>query len=350
MKQTFIKVLKTGILLLLINIILVSCEDNEPDKFKGPFPYSDSGFYFVNEGNFTWGNGSLSFFSYDSLEIYNRVFNKASGLALGDIPLRVISENERLYVVVNNSGRIVVLDKTNAGYIGSIEGLISPRDFKSLDDGYGLVSSLYSDSLTVVNTNSLSISSYINIGCSSECILVYGDYIFVSNWSEGDKLIVLDRLTLQVVKSIKVVKEPSEMIIDKAGKLRVLCSGGYMNEEFPALISINPVLLEVNATMRFNNKNTMPSELIINSSLDTLYYLNGGIYRMAYTDNELPAEAFIESDQRNLYRLSFDQNHFSIVVSDAVDYVQKGYIYLYSTSGKELFNGRADIIPGKISN
>ena len=35
---------------------------------------SGQGVFVINEGNFRAGNGSLSFFSYDSVKLYNNIF------------------------------------------------------------------------------------------------------------------------------------------------------------------------------------------------------------------------------------------------------------------------------------
>jgi len=337
------------LLMLAVALILIACEKEEVDPGRA-YPYNNNGFYFVNEGNFTWGNGSLSFFSYDSLEVYNNTFTGLTNKDLGDIPIRVKTYLDKLYIIVNNSGRIEIIDKDNATHTGTFDGLVSPRDIAFLGNEMALVSSLYSDSLTLVNLNTYSVESYINIGCSSECILVEANKIFVSNWSDGNKIIVLDGSSLDIVEIITVTREPADMVIDKAGILRVLCSGGYMNDEFPAIIGIDTENFEIVSNIQFPIKNINPTELVINSSLDTLYFLNSDIFRMAYNASSIPENPFIESDLRNLYRLGFDRENGSLFVSDAVDYVQKGYIYLYSAEGEEIFKGKADIIPGKMSN
>lgn len=349
MKNTMYNITKAVLSIIIIALIVISCEKEKPSNNK-PYPYTDSGFYFVNEGNFTWGNGTLSFFSLDSLKVYNKVFSTVSGMPLGDIPIRVNEYLGRLYIIVNNSGRVEILDTNSGTYYGSIEGLVSPRDIAFLGEGKAVISSLYSDSLTLVNIIDNEILSYINIGCSSECIQTGNDYIFVSNWSDGNKIVVLDLNTLDIVKTIDVVKEPSDMLIDKDGNLRVICSGGYMNDEFPALISIDMESLEVISSLNFPDKDCSPSELVINNTLDTMYYLNGGIYRITYNATSIPEDSFIESDQRNLYRLGYNRAGDKLIVTDAVDYVQKGYIYLYSATGQEIFKAKTNIIPGKISN
>ncbi|MBK6410851.1 MAG: hypothetical protein IPF78_14360 [Flavobacteriales bacterium] len=84
----------------------------------------------------------------------------------------------------------------------------------------------------------------------------------------------------------------------------------------------------------------------ITGGKDTLYYLNGGAYRMAITDSSLPVAAFVPADGRNLYALGVDPVDGTIYLSDAIDYVQRGMIYRYRPDGSLLNTFHAGTIPG----
>ena len=338
-----------NIIIVIVLSATTACTKNSPDPDTG-LPAFDNGFFIVNEGNFTWGNGSLDYFSYDSLYVYQGVFNKIAQKVLGDVAMRLTRHENLLYIVVNNSGKIEVLDLEKKEHHATINGLVSPRDIKIISHNRAIVSSLYSDSLALVDLDASLVREYINIGKSSECILLNDENIFVSNWSEENTVTVLSRSDLTLVKSIETAPEPSEMISDNNGRIWVICSGGYLNQYYPELVAIDPVTLEISKRLTFGKKEDSPSELVINSAGDTLYYLNGGIFRMSCNADELPADPWQLADGRTFYRLGFEAQMNAIIATDALDYVQKGYFYIYTRDGREQGKYRAGIIPGKIEN
>jgi len=64
--------MKNFFVLVSIWIIAIACEkisdDHVPAYLKG------NGVFILNEGNFTWGNGSLSFYDFESGNIQNGIF------------------------------------------------------------------------------------------------------------------------------------------------------------------------------------------------------------------------------------------------------------------------------------
>lgn len=61
-----------SIISLLGILIIYSCEDELPlEKF-----YEEEGVFILNEGNYTYGNSSLSFYNTQSRQISNQVFSR----------------------------------------------------------------------------------------------------------------------------------------------------------------------------------------------------------------------------------------------------------------------------------
>ena len=121
-----------------------------------------------------------------------------------------------------------------------------------------------------------------------------------------------------------------------------------MTDEYPALYCIDPETNQVIKVLEFSEKNSFPGELTINASKDTLYYLNGDLYKAAISSVTLPEEPFIVADMRNLYRMSINKTNNNIIISDAVDYMQSGYVYIYTGDGDEIIMIKGDIIPGRV--
>ena len=330
-------------LAIIIAPLITSCGylNDEPDPL---FPGGD-GFFILNEGNFMTGNGSLSFYSYETSEIYNDLFTAKNDRALGDVPTYITNDSEKGFIIVNNSGTIEVINMLTLKSLAMIAGLNSPRQMV-IYRSKGYVSSLTSEEITVIDLENLNVEGAVDIGCSSEAMVISGKKLFVANWAGGDKIVVIDLETDQVIKSIATGLEPESMTLDKNGMLWVLCTGGYMNEEVPCLIKINTASLVVESELQFRTVSDNPSSLAMNPAGDTLYYLDEGIRRIPVTATQLPAEPLVPSGGRLFYRLTVSPYRGMICVTDAIDYQQKGDLLIYNNKGILLDTEQAGIIPG----
>jgi YVTN family beta-propeller protein len=329
--------------LIIIALTLFTSCDNSTDE-PVLFP-SGKGLFILNEGNFMAGNGSVSFYSDETGLIYNDLFSSANKRALGDVPTFMAGDGERGFIVVNNSGTLEVVDLRTMKSIKTLTGLVSPRQMV-IYNGKGYVSSLVSDKIAVLDVSSAEVTGTIDAGCSTEAMVMAGGRLFAANWSGGNKIVVIDPLTDEVITSVTTGLEPESMAVDRNGMLWVLCTGGYMNEEVPRIMKINPANLEVEAEMFFRTVTDNPSCLTVNTTGDTLYYIDEGIRRMPVTANSLPSEAFIDAGDRLFYRLSVSGPKGRIYVTDAIDYQQKGDLLIYSGRGGLTDTEQAGIIPG----
>ena len=57
------------------------------------------------EGNFGWGNASISLYNPTDNSITNTIFQNINGYAIGDVLQSITEYNGKLFVVVNNSGK-----------------------------------------------------------------------------------------------------------------------------------------------------------------------------------------------------------------------------------------------------
>src|SRR5690554_356122 len=114
----------TIILLLLVTGSCMKYGPSETEAFlPGP---SSKGLFIVNEGNFMYGNASLTYYDPQSGNVENEVFIRANGINLGDVAQSMTIHNGLGYIVVNNSGVIFVIDPATFRLKGNITGLISP--------------------------------------------------------------------------------------------------------------------------------------------------------------------------------------------------------------------------------
>lgn len=332
------QLIKISVILALL--FAASCESHDDPPL---YPDGD-GFFILNEGKFLDGNGSVSFYNTETKEIYNDLFSKANNRALGDIPSFLAVDGDRGFIVVNNSGTIEAVNIRTMESLGTITGLDSPRQMV-IDGRKGYVSSLNSEEVTVVDLDKIEISGHVDIGSTSEAIVITGGRLFSAHWSGGSSIVVSDLSSGSVITSVATGMEPESMLLDKNGKLWVLCTGGWMGEEIPRIVRINTVTLEKEADLFFRTVNDNPSSLRSNATGDTLYYLDEGVRRMPVTATALPGEAFIPEADRRFYKLLVSPGGI-IAVTDAKDYMQKGDFLVYDRRGQLLDTEQAGIIPG----
>jgi hypothetical protein len=338
--------MKNLIKIVFLFSVVISCT-KIPEIPKADYPFG-GGVFILNEGNFRGGNGSLSFYSYDSLKIYNDLFYNINHRPLGDVPNSMIVKADKAYIIVNNSGKIEVIDKSTLVSKATISGLISPRNMAIINDNKAYVSSIYSDSVAIINLYDNSISGYMNLRRSSESIVVAGNKAFISNWMGGKEIMVVTTINNQVVDSIEVGIEPESMVLDKDRKLWVLCNGGWARQNFAELYVINTGTNHIEKKYVFPTKQASPSCLQINGTGSIIYYLDNGVRQLGLYSEDLPATAFIPESGAFFYKIGINPINSDIFITDAVDFMQQGYVLLYKNDGTFVSKQRADIIPGSM--
>lgn len=333
--------------LLLGGLVLAGCRKDPPkEPTATPVTVGGSGgVYITNEGNFQFGNAKVSYYDIQSGTATEDLYQPANGVGLGDVCQSMCLFNGKGYLVVNNSGKIVVVDPQTFVANATITGFTSPRYFLPVSNNKAYVTDLYADRIWIVDLTSRTIAGSIACpGWTEELTLAFGK-AFVTDKGRN-KVFVIDTSTDTVVDSIVVSQGPNSIREDANGKLWVACGGGSGTS--PALYRIDPASLAIEASLPFPNASDAPWKLRINSGHDTLYYLNGGVFRLPISGTALPTQPFIAAEGRNFYGLGIEPQSGVVYVSDASDYVQQGTVYRYRPDGSLANSFPAGIVPGDL--
>ena len=317
--------------------------DRPPVEIDTPILGGGDLVYVCNEGNYQFGNASISYYDHATNSVVEKYYQQINQMPLGDVCQSMSFGNGNAYLIINNSGKVVVVDRNTFEWKSDILGFTSPRELMLVSNSKAYVSEIFENRLRVVDLNENKISTSIRLGGESEEMKVIYGKVFITSPNRG-MLYVIDAETNALSDSINLSKGARSIQEDKEGMLWVLCSGG--GDENGALYKIDPISLQISTRFDFSDSDA-PTRLRINSSNDTLYFVNQSIYKMGVSESSLPNRAFIKANDRIFYALGINPVNNNVYVADAIDYIQRGTVLIFSQSGVETNKFKAGIIPGK---
>ena len=313
------------------------------------------GLFCLNEGNFQYGNATLSYYNPTTYKVENEVFARANAMKLGDVAQSMTIRNGIGWVVVNNSHVVFAIDINTFKEVGRITNLTSPRYIHFLSDEKAYITQIWDNRIFIVNPKRYEITGYIEVpnmtmeSGSTEQMVQYGKYLYVNCWSYQNRIIKIDTETDKVVDELTVGIQPTSLALDCNNKLWTVTDGGYDGSPYdydvPSLYRINLDTFKVEKEFKFQPGDA-PSEVQLNGTKDKIYWLNNDVWEMDVAATNLPAEPFLPYNNTIYYGLTIDPVSGDVYVADAVDYQQQGLIYRYSKERKLLNSFYVGIIPG----
>lgn len=327
-------------------------EYGTPEEFET----SGTGLFIVNEGNFQYGNASLTYYDPTAKQAENEVFFRANAQKLGDTAQSMTVRNGVGWVVVNNSHVVFAIDLATFRIVGHIEGFTSPRYIHFLSDDKAYVTQLWDNRIFIIDPRRYEVTGHIECPTmaaesgSTERMVQDGRYVYVSTWSYQNRILKIDTETDTVVGELAVGIQPKSLVMDSRRRLWTITDGGYegspYGHEAPSLCRIDPERFVVERRFRFPLDDT-PSELQLDPAGDRLYWLDDqAVWAMDIDAETLPTQPFIEGAGTRYYALTVDPASGEIYVADAIDYQQAGIVYRYSAAGELLDRFYAGVTPG----
>ncbi len=350
---------KVGILSILMMLIsLTGCMEENVLPISDVDLFGSRGVFIINEGNYLYGNSSLSYYDMESGEVINNIYSLANRVPLGDVAYSMQIYHDKAYIVVNNSGCIHVVDANTMLHVATIENLPSPRHILFLSDDKALVSDLYARAISVINPQTYTVIGSIQTGDaslpynrhSSEYLIPVGGKVFTNSWSFDNQVLVIDINEQKVVDKIEVGLQPLAMVKDMNNNLWVINDGGYAGNpaghEIPSLMRINTQTHRVDLTLTFSSITDNVGQIAINPAGDSLYFICNHLFAMHVDDTQLPTEPLVYRNGRSFRALTVDRVSGDIFISDAIDYMSEGVVYRYKSNGKAVDTIGVGIIPG----
>lgn len=353
-------------LLLFVFCGIYACQTEDPSTevdIQNPGGDTDApitpvkGFYLLNEGNMGMNKASLDFMDFETGSYKSNVFSQANPTlvgGLGDVGNAIGIYGSKLYVVVNASSKIEVLDVKTGKRIKKID--IDNGRYITFHKGKAYVSS-YLGSIgnsnasngivAEIDTTSLSITRRVDVGRQPEELVAYNDKIYVANsggYSPPDyesTVSVIDINSFTETKRIEVGINLHRLKIDSEGDLYVTSRGDYY--ETPSkLLVVDTETETVKKSFEIGVSN-----LTIQNDIAYMYntefsYITGD-YNISYLmfdtkTEEFLDKSFISDANKKLikmpYGIAVHPETGDVFVTDAKDYVTPGDLYCFTPEGE----------------
>jgi DNA-binding beta-propeller fold protein YncE len=300
--------------------------------------YFSEGILISNEGNFQWGNASVSFYDTENDILIESVFQEVNNRPLGDVLQSITIEGDYAYLVLNNSARIEVVYKNSFELVGSITGFISPRYIHIVNNEKAYVSDLYSNKIAVVDLVSLEITNYIDCTGWTEEMHQLNNEVYVLNKTENS-LYKIDVATDAITSVLVLDFEVNSFKI--CSQSRIWLAGS--KNDMGIVECMNPQSGEIEYSYNFVGEN--PSELYVSESGSDVYFLSNGVWHINEFTDEIISVPIIPANERLFYGLSVHQD--KIYIADAINYVQQGTVWVYDLQATLLQEFKVGIIPSE---
>ncbi len=328
---------------IILLLVITSCkkhkvEPSSVDTSNG----LKNGMLVLCEGLFQQNNSTLSWVDFNSNEIDNNFFVTQNNRQIGDTGNDLEAYGGKIYIVVNVSSTIEVLEKSTGKsikQISMIAGSVPKQPRSIVFNGSNAFVTCYDGYVDVIDTVSLTITQRIKVGDNPEQLAISNNKLYVTN-SGGlntpnvdSTVSVISLSSFQEIKKITVGKNPGAIKVDDQGDVYVIARGNYTS--IPSrMVRINSQTDLVENTFSFDASGIekMGDKFLIN-------YQNYSNSTSSVCLFDFQTETLINSNYismsniTTLFGIKYNSSTNKIYCLDAMNYTNSGYVRVFSSSG-----------------
>lgn len=349
MKKLFAILLSWACLLLCC----MGCDDMEDKPYAGGGSIQETGtaeMYVLCEGLFNLNNSSLYRYSFDRSSYVRDYFLTVNHRGLGDTANDMAVYEDRLYIVVNVSSTVEVIDLNTGLSVKQISILAengSSRQPRAIafQGGKAYVCS-FDGTVSRIDLASLEIDGVIEVGRNADDLCVQDGKLYVSNSggldSEGigvDRTVsVVDLASFTEIKKIEVGPNPGKILPGPEHKVYVATRGAHIEAGDYHFVEIDT---ETDAVSRTFDEKVL--NFAVNNDVAYLYSYNYQTQETSFklfslTEGQVLREDFITDGTRIETPYAIEVNPYSgnVYIAEAYSYTLEGDVLCFSPEGKLL--------------
>lgn len=327
--------------ILIFAVSLFTACDVEDVKPNENLPVATDNILVLSEGVSKQNNSTLAHYNLSEKNTDLNYFQTKNGRSLGDLANDMIKYGNKIYIVLNGSNQIEVMNAKTGVSIKQIpmfngEKAKEPRYIVS-HKGKVYVSS-FDDTVTRIDTTTLAIDASVSVGRDPEQLCIVNEKLYVTNsggleWGTGnyDKTVsVVDLTTFKEIEKITVGVNPTKIKADENGYLYVLCNGNYSSD--PA--KFQRIDTKTNVVKTYSDI-SVSNYTIYNNKI--YYYGFDNVIKVFDCGTEkITNEKFITDettfDNPYLYSMQIDTYNGNVYFTDT-NYISNGNVYCYDKNG-----------------
>lgn len=241
---------KNVFILVLLAALFAACSDSDDLIDPTELPPSETQKILVLcEGIMDRNNSTLAFYDLKSKTMKLDYFYTVNKRGLGDTANDMIKYGSKIYIIVNVSSTIEVIDAATGKSLKQIE--MKTADNKPKQPRYAaayggkVYVTSFDDTVTRIDTVSLKIDGSVKVGRDPEGICIKNGKIYVANsggldFLDLDKTVsVIDLNSFEEIKQIEVGLNPYQVFADSQGDVYVNVRGNY-GDIAPSFKKIKP--------------------------------------------------------------------------------------------------------------
>jgi len=339
--------------------LFASCKKDKQQEEQLTVDVFENGLLVVNEGLFHQNNSTMSWIDFSTDKVYNQIFEQKTGRQLGDTGNDVDRYGGKIYIVVNVSNTIEVLDAHTGNPIKQInilgEGQPAEPRFVAFHGGKVFIPS-FDGFVDVIDTVSLTVIHRIPVGENPDGCHIANGKLYVANsgglsYPDVDSTMsVVDMDAMVETHRIVVGKNPRGVISDANGDL-------YINVHTDLLYDADHMWVKVNhQTLTVDT--VMPMAVQRYTRIDDKILVYMADYTGTHSEISLFDPATMKIVQHNVinpnlfttfYGMQYDDVRQQIYCFDAMKYTNMGYLRVFSKEGTHQKNYAIGLNPSKLT-
>ena len=353
MKKTLFKLMTVAV----ISTALFSCEKGGDDNNDITSPTNEGRVYILNEGVWGGNDAELSRYSATDNTIANDYFSSKNGRGLGDVANDIEIYGGKMYVVVNYSNTVEVVDYKTGNSIQQIPlSGKQPREV-AFYEGYAYVS-CYDKTIVKIDTATLSVVAQCQTeGGKCEDLYAHNGYLYVAHaWDQDasgatfydSTMSVINLSTFAVEEKITIGLNPKQVKPIGQGRIMVVCNGNYAD--------VASYLSVLDMGSKAVQKIDIPASniAVYNDVYALVYNYDWATGQQMFTKINLttfvdtPWSYAASQPLVSPYGIGIDPVSQNVYIADAQNYQTNGDIYVFDAKGTFISKKECGVGPSKI--